>query len=140
MNGGNEIVDALAGLTLFSDLSRAHLEEVVHTFEEEWFGEGQRVLRQGFRGTGLYLILEGEVSIRIDGQERARLGRGEYFGEVSALLGEEPVADVVAQTPVHALVLGAPDVEPFLMGHPTVAYRMLQSQSRRLRSANLWSN
>ena len=73
----DQIVDALAGLALFADLGRPQLEEVVHTFEEEWFSEGQRVLRQGFRGTGLYLILEGEVSVRIDGEERARLGRGE---------------------------------------------------------------
>ena len=76
--------------------------------------------------------------MRIDGEERARLGRGEYFGEVSVLLGEPPVADIVATGPVRCLILSAPDVEPFLLGHPTVVYRMLQSQARRLRSANLW--
>jgi CRP-like cAMP-binding protein len=134
----DEIVDALAGLALFADLRRPQLEEVIHTFEEEWFSEGQRILRQGFRGTGLYLILDGEVSVRIDGEERARLGRGEYFGEVSVLLGEPPVADVVATGPVRCLVLSAPDVEPFLRAHPNVVYRMLQAQARRLRSANLW--
>jgi CRP-like cAMP-binding protein len=134
----DDIVDTLAGLALFADLSRPQLEEVVHTFEEEWFADGQRVLRQGFRGTGLYLILDGEVSVRIDGEERARLGRGEYFGEVSVLLGEPPVADVVATGPVRCVVLSSPDVEPFLLAHPTIVYRMLQSQARRLRSANLW--
>jgi len=138
MEGANDIVDTLAGLALFADLSRPQLEEVVHTFDEEWFSEGQRVLRQGFGGTGLYLILDGEVSVRIDGEERARLGRGEDFGEVSVLLGEPPVADVVATGPVRCVILAAPDVEPFLLGHPHVVYRMLQSQARRLRSANLW--
>ncbi len=138
MQSANDVVDTLAGLALFADLSRPQLEQVVHTFEEEWFGQGQRVLRQGFRGSGLYLILDGEVSVHIDGEERARLGRGEYFGEVSVLLGEPPVADVVAEGPVRCLVLAAPEVEPFLVAHPTVVYRMLQAQSRRLRSANLW--
>jgi len=132
------MVDTLASLALFADLARPQLEEVVHTFEEEWFGQGQRVLRQGFRGTGLYLIVDGEVSVRIDGEERARLGRGEYFGEVSVLLGEPPVADIVAIGPLRCLVLAEPDVEPFLLNHPHVVYRMLQSQARRLRNANLW--
>ena len=30
------------------------------------------------------------------------------------------------------------DVEPFLVDHPKVMFRMLQAQARRLRNANLW--
>ena len=130
--------DTLAGFALFSDLSSPELQEAAHTFEEEWFSQGQRVLRQGFAGSGLYVIAEGEASIVIDGSERARLGRGDYFGEVSVLLGEEPVADVVAVTPMRCFVLAAPDAERFLLGHPRVMFRMLQAQARRLRAANLW--
>ena len=135
---GDELIDTLGGFTLFADLSRPQLEEVAHTLEEEWFAQGQRVLREGFTGTGLYVIVDGEASVRIDGVERARLGRGDYFGEVSVLLGDPPVADVVAARPLHCLVLAAPDVEPFLVSHPRILYRMLQAQARRLRAANLW--
>ena len=47
MNDTNrDIVDTLAGLTLFGDLSRPQLEAVAHTFDEQWFSEGQRILRQ----------------------------------------------------------------------------------------------
>jgi CRP-like cAMP-binding protein len=134
----DEMVDALAGFALFADLDRPQLESVVHTMEEEWFSPGQRVLRQGFAGTGLYFVVQGEASVRIDGQERARLGRGEFFGEVSVLLGDPPVADIVAVGPLHCLVLAVSDVEPFLTSHPSIMYRMLQTQARRLRSANLW--
>jgi CRP-like cAMP-binding protein len=134
----NEIVDQLAGSALFSDLARPQLEEVAHSIEEQWFSEGQRVLRQGFTGSGLYFIVEGEVAVEIDGEERARLGRGEYFGEVSVLLGEPPVADVVAIGQLRVLVLPEPDAEAFLKTHPSVMYRMMQAQARRLRSANLF--
>jgi len=133
-----ETADTLAGFSVFSDLSAPQLEEAAHTLEEEWFAEGQRVLRQSFTGGGLYFIVDGEATIEIDGEERARLGRGEYFGEVSVLLGEPPVADVVATRALRCLVLAEPDVEPFLLAHPSVMYRMLQAQARRLRSANLW--
>ncbi len=134
----DEIVDIMAGLRLFADLSRPQLEAAAHTFEEEWFTEGQRILRQGFTGSNFYVILQGEVAIRIDGQERARLGRGEFFGEVSVLLGEPPTADVVALGPLRCVVLAGRDVEAFLIAYPRVMFRMLQDQARRLRSANLW--
>jgi CRP-like cAMP-binding protein len=134
----DETVDVLAGFALFADLDRPQLEAVAHTLDEEWFSPGQRVLRQGFTGTGLYFVLQGEASIQIDGVERARLARGEFFGEVSVLLGDPPVADVVAVSPLHCLVLGIADAESFLTSHPTVMYRMLQTQARRLRNANLW--
>ena len=91
------VADRLAQLTLFADLRWPELEAVAHTFEEEVFGAGQRVLRQGISGGAFYVILEGEVSVVIDGEERSRLGRGEYFGEISALTGGVPVADIRAE-------------------------------------------
>ena len=133
-----DIVDILAGLTLFGDLSRPQLEAVAHTFDEEWFSEGQRILRQGFTGTGFFVILEGEAAVRIDGVDRATLGKGDFFGEISILLGEPPVADIVALRPLRCLVLGGPDTEPFLNSYPRVMYRMLQAQARRLRNASQW--
>lgn len=133
-----EVVDALARMTLFADLGRPQLEAVAHTFDEEWFTDGQRILRQGFTGSGFYVILEGEAQVVIDGQERARLGRGEFFGEVSVLLGEPPTADVVAAGRLHCLVLPGPEVEGFLTSQPRVMFRMLQAQARRLRATLRW--
>lgn len=130
------VVDTLAGLALFADLGRPQLTAVAHTFAEESFPPGQRILRQGFAGSGFYVILEGEVSVDIDGTERTRLGRGEFFGEISILLGESPVADITARTPLRVLNLAGPDLQPFLLAHPQVMYRMLQSVSRRLVRAN----
>jgi CRP-like cAMP-binding protein len=133
-----QMYDSLAGLSLFADLSGPQIESVAHHFAEEWHPAGQRVLRQGFSGTGLYVILEGEASVQVDSQERAKLGRGDFFGEVSVLLGEPPVADVTALTPLRVLHLPGPEVQSFLLDHPRVMYRMLQAQARRLRNANLW--
>jgi len=133
-----ELVDAIAGFTLFADLTDPQLAGIVHTFEEAMFAEGERVLRQGLTGSGFYVILDGEAAVVIDGTERARLARGDFFGEVSIILGESPIADVVALRPLRCLVLAGPRVEQFLVGHPRVMYRMLQVQARRLRAANRW--
>ncbi len=133
-----ELVDTLAGFTLFADLSRPQLMGVVHRFEDVAFAEGERVLRQGLKGSGFFVILEGEASVLVDGNERARLNRGDFFGEASILLGEPPIADVVALRPLQCMVLPGPQVEEFLVGHPKVLFRMAQAQARRLRSANRW--
>jgi CRP-like cAMP-binding protein len=134
-----EMADTLAELWLFADLPRPHLEEVANRFDEQLFSDGERILRQGISGSAAYVILEGEVEVRIDGQERARLGRGEVFGEVSVLLNELPTADGVAHGVVRCLVIPGPELQPFLLGHPQVTYRMLQAEARRLRAANLWT-
>jgi len=138
MASSDEIADTLAGFALFADLSSAALEAVAHTFEETWYPEGERILRQGLTGSAFFVILEGEAAIVVDGSRRATLGRGEFFGEVSILLGEPPVADVVALRSMRCLVLAGPAVEAFLVSQPRVMYRMLQAQARRLRNANRW--
>lgn len=138
MAGREEIADTLAGFALFADLASPQLLGVAGAFEEAAFPEGERILRQGLTGSGFYVIIDGTAAVIVDGQQRATLGRGDFFGEVSILLGEPPTADVVALQPLRCIVLAGPAVEPFLAAHPKVMYRMLQAQARRLRNANRW--
>lgn len=133
-----ELIDTLSGLTLFADLSRPQVEQVAHKMTEESYPQGQRILRQGFTGTGFYVIVDGEVAIKIDGEERARLSKGDFFGEMSILLGEPPVADVVTMRQLRVLHLGGPELEKFLRDYPTVMYRMLKTVALRLRNASRW--
>jgi CRP-like cAMP-binding protein len=132
------LAELLAQLTLFADLTQPQLEEVAHAVGEEVFAEGQRVLRQGISGGGFFVIVEGEARILIDGEERARLSRGDFFGEVVALTGDRPTADVVAASLLRCITLPPAELETFLLQHPHVMYRMLQAEARRVRSANLW--
>jgi CRP-like cAMP-binding protein len=74
----------------------------------------------------------------VDGVERARLARGDFFGEISALTGEVPTADVRAETILRCLMLPGPQLEAFLLEHPTVMLRMLHAEARRVRDANRW--
>jgi CRP-like cAMP-binding protein len=131
-----ELVDMLSSLTLFADLTRPQLEQVAHKMTEEMYPVGQRILRQGFTGTGFYVILDGEVAVRINGNDVARLAKGDFFGEMSILLGEAPVADIVTTRQLDVLHLGGPELEGFLRDHPTVMFRMLKALAMRLRNAS----
>jgi CRP-like cAMP-binding protein len=138
MAGTEEMIDELSGLALFADLPRPELAGVAHTLDEEWYADGGRILREGLSGTGFFVLLEGEVSVRLGDEELARLRRGAFFGEGAILLGELPGADVVAVGRVRVVNLAGPALKDFLMRHPNVMFRMLQEQTRRLRGANRW--
>ena len=131
-------VDALARLSLFADLPHPQLEALAHSFGEEVFAEGQRVLRQDVSGGGFYVILDGEAKVVIDGQERARLSQGDFFGELSILTDEPTAADVVATSLLRCLIIPDNELKAFLLKQPTVMWRMLQIEARRLRAANVW--
>ena len=135
---GSDLVEGLGSLQLFADLDRPRLEEVAHTFDEEIIPQGQRVLRQGLTGSNVYVILEGEAAVVLSGNEIARLHRGDFFGEVSVLLGEAPTADVVARTALRCIVIPGPQLREFLLRHPKVMFQMLRVVTLRLRNTLAW--
>ena len=132
-------VEALARLSLFADLPHPQLEALAQSFGEEAFAEGQRVIRQDVTGGGFYVILGGEARVVIDGRERARLGRGDFFGEISILTDAPPTADVIAASVLRCLIIPDNELKSFLLKQPSVMYRMLQIEARRLRAANVWN-
>jgi CRP-like cAMP-binding protein len=133
-----DIVEKLSHLALFADLSTPQLESIAHRFDEAVFAEGERILRRGLTGGAVYVIVEGEAVVRIDGEPRVWFGPGEFFGEIGVLLDQPPVADVEALTLLRCLEIPGADVQPFLVEFPRVMYRMLQTVARRLRTTTEW--
>jgi CRP-like cAMP-binding protein len=131
--------DDLARLALFADLAGPELEEVGDIFDEERHARGVRLAREGLSGTGFAVILSGEASVRIGGEERARLGPGEFFGEIAVFTGEPASADVVVDSEeLRCAVVDGPDLRPLLLRFPQIALRMHELSARRLRAANAW--
>jgi len=133
-----DVVDILSGFALFADLTTPELENIVQTFGEVYFAEGERVVRQGLTATGFYVIVEGGATISLDGKERGNLRPGDFFGEISCLLGEPPTADITARQALRCLVLAPTALEAFLVANPHVMYRVLQGEARKLRTTTRW--
>ena len=133
-----DVVDILSGFSLFADLQTPELESLVDIFAEEAFQAGEKVLRQGLTGSNFYVILEGTAAIRVDDKDRATLRPGDYFGEISTLLGVPPTADIIAHDRLRCLVLPGSELQGFLVGHPRVMYRILQEEARKLRTTTRW--
>ncbi|HSB39830.1 MAG TPA: cyclic nucleotide-binding domain-containing protein [Gaiellaceae bacterium] len=132
------IAETLGQLALFADLTPSQLEAVAHSHDEDVFAPGERVLRRGLSGGNFYVILEGEAAVEVGGEERHRLGRGEFFGEISALTGEPPAADVVAKTVLRCLVIPAVQLEQLLLERPQFMLRLLRMEARRLQGTVEW--
>ncbi len=130
--------DQLRRFSLFADLTDSELAAVSAEFERRSAFEGDVVLGHGQEGAGCGLIVAGQASVRVLGAERTRLGPGDVFGEISTLLDEPAAADVVALGPLHYVVLPASRFKDVLTLHPTVTYRLLQAEVRRLRSPQRW--
>ena len=132
------IAETLGQLALFADLSPSQLEAIAHSHEEDVFAVGERVLRRGLSGGNFYVILEGEAAVEIDGEARHKLMRGDYFGEISALTGDPPTADVVAVTLLRCLVIPAAQLEKLLLDRTPLMLRMLRMEAHRLRTTLEW--
>ena len=132
------VAETLGQLALFADLSPSQLQAIAHSHEEDVFAAGERVLRRGLSGGNFYVILEGEAAVEIDGEERHRLARGDFFGEISALTGEAPTADVVAATMLRCLVIPAAQLERLLLDRPQFMLRLLRMEARRLQVTINW--
>ena len=126
----------LGRLGIFADLTEAELRDVAGELDERSFPEGGWVMRQGETGTGLFIVVDGEVGVVIDDEERATLATGSFFGEVSVLLGEPVTADIVVRKPLRCLVIPPQRAEEFLLAYPRVMYRMFQIEARRLRTVD----
>jgi MFS family permease len=96
-------------LALFAPLDGVVLERLAAAFQPVSLPAGSVIIREGEPGERFYLIDHGEVSVLKNGVEVARLGAGDYFGEISLLKQVPTTATVTAQTDVEVLALD-PDI------------------------------
>lgn len=93
------------------------------------FAAGEAVTREGDTDDGLYIIVAGEAVVRIGGgpddapgaREVARLGPGQFFGEMSLMTGEARTATVVAATDLTCYRVDKPAFQHLLRETPSVA-------------------
>ena len=138
MANGEDLVETLRRFNLFADLDRAQLEAIADPDSERSFGAGERIMRRGMSGTGFYVILDGEATVTLGGEELNRLRQGDFFGEISTLLDEPLTADITAETPVRVLEIPGPRLKAFLISYPHVMYRILVTEARRLQEVLAW--
>lgn len=126
---------ALRRIDLFAGLSEDDLNELAQSLSRAPFAKGETITREGADAHHLYMILAGEVSVRVGGleaeREVGRLGAGSFFGEMALLTGERRSANACAVTDVDCYRLGAEAFRALLGRHPDLAARVAQMLAER---------
>jgi CRP/FNR family transcriptional regulator, cyclic AMP receptor protein len=99
------------------------------------FPAGHVIARQGDIGTGFFVVIDGMVRVVRDGEVVARLGPGEFFGELSVLDRLPRNATVSAEGPTSCLALASWDFERILLEQPALTLAILRGVATRLRAA-----
>src|SRR3954453_12820989 len=134
-------MDALASSELFAGCSLAEQKEAFARLPPRRFAPGTLLLQQGQFSAELHIIRSGAVSVRASdslgrASELARLGPGQFVGEMSLLTGQPHSATVVALSPTESLVLGRDDFLALLATTPRLAQNISRVLSERLGHAN----
>jgi CRP-like cAMP-binding protein len=128
--------DLLRDVELFRGIDAEHLARVADAAVEVEFPAGRPIARQGEMGTGFYLVVSGSVRVVRDNELVARLGPGEFFGELSLLDGQPRIAQVVADEPTRCLAVASWDFERLLLDDPQLTLAILRGVARRLRAVS----
>jgi CRP/FNR family transcriptional regulator, cyclic AMP receptor protein len=124
----------LAACPLFGGVRSDDVAAIAERALEVDFPADHVIARQGEIGTGLFVIVEGTVRVVRDGDELARLGPGDFFGEMSVIDGLPRVAQVIATTATSCLALASWEFERLVLDHPTIGLAILRGLSARLRA------
>ena len=96
---------------------------------------GHEIVLRGEGGVGFMVITDGSVTVKTGEGKTRKLAEGDSFGEMALLDQEGRSATVKADTDVTLATIPEWNFKPFLKEHPEVAYRLLQTLSRRIRQA-----
>ncbi|MDP9225525.1 MAG: cyclic nucleotide-binding domain-containing protein [Actinomycetota bacterium] len=126
-------LETLRAVPIFSGCSDKELQAIARMAKEVKFPEGKQICKQGQSGLGLHVITDGRTKVVVNGRTRRRLGPGAFFGEMALLDNGPRSATVLAETPVSTLSLSAWDFKQAVKNHPTIAVKVLEEVSARLR-------
>lgn len=127
------VVDALARVPMLSSLDRKHLEKLSKDFTEKTFPAGTVVVHEGEeRGIGFFVVADGDAVATVAGDEVARLGAGDHFGEVALISDRVRTATVTAVTDLHCYVMTLWDFRSFVQGDADVAWKLLEQLAMML--------
>jgi CRP-like cAMP-binding protein len=127
-------VDTLRSVSLFAGCTKKELASIARICTEVRFAEGDVLTKQGAIGKECFVIADGEAEVRIDERSVARLGPGQFAGEMSLLDGGPRTATVTALTPITAFAVSPGEFRSMLDTGP-VARKLLTVLAGRLREA-----
>lgn len=132
---------ALAAVAFFALIPSDALRALADRCTSRLYAAGETILRQGEPGDDLFVVLRGEVVVVLEASlaslsaarpvEIARLGKEQFFGEMSLMTGARRAATVRATQECELLVVGHDALQPLLAAHPELVERLSVMLAKR---------
>jgi CRP-like cAMP-binding protein len=123
--------EELRRTSLCANLSDEELTRVAGWFDAESVSEGVTVAGEGAPGYSFFVIAEGNAVVTSTGEELARLGRGDFFGEVAILGDGRRTATVTTTSPARLLVMFGTEFRRLQETQPEIAARLEAAMADR---------
>ena len=132
--------DIIRRIDFFEPLDDKIISKIVHLCIPREYSAGDRVLRQGDVGLGLYFITSGRVKVEIDRNGAktmvAELGPGSFVGELSIIDSKPRSANVICLTDTSCLLLTRDSFLRLMNKYPEIAIQTARALAARLRDTD----
>ena len=126
------IEEELERIELFAELSAKERRAVSRLMTTTSIEAGRDIMVEGSVGREFVIILDGEATVRRSGRLVARVGPGDFLGELAVIAGVPRTATVTADTEMNVSVLNRREFSSLLDEQPKLARKVLVGAVKRL--------
>lgn len=124
----------LQTIELFGELTKKEVKTVSRLMTTVEVKPGRDLMVEGTAGREFLIILSGEATVRRAGRIVARVGPGDFLGELAVIAGVPRTATVTADTAMEISVLNRREFSALLDEQPKLARKVLVGAVKRLHS------
>jgi CRP/FNR family cyclic AMP-dependent transcriptional regulator len=131
-----KIIPLLKETPIFAKTSESSLRTMLKSAIEKTVKAGDKLVGKGERGTGFYLIIDGQADVMAGDQKLASFKEGDFFGELAVIDGAPRTADVVAIEDTTCIVVSQWAMRSIISSHSEIALSILEELVERLRKTD----
>jgi CRP-like cAMP-binding protein len=124
-------LELLRQVPLFAGCSKRELGEIAMLADELSFPVGRTLISEGKLGHEFFVLIDGEVEVRMKGRKVKNLAGGAFFGEMALVASLPRNATVTVVSPVRVLVVHEQAFRRLLRDSPGIQLKVLQTLADR---------
>jgi CRP-like cAMP-binding protein len=125
--------ELLSAVPLFPHCSKRDLAAVARLAHELDLPAGHTLINENARvAYSFFVLIDGGAEVRRQGRLVAKLGPGDFFGELALILPRPRTATVKLTRRSRLLSISAHNFQPLLMSSPSIQFKLLEALAERL--------
>jgi len=136
-----ERINILREFSIFEGMGIRELHAIASVVSVEHFQPGDVMIKEGEANSSIYLVVSGKVTIfkgyeTEHQQEKATVGEGSFFGELSLFTRMPPNATCVAAEDTEVYILGHNQFQEIMEVYPQIGINLCRFFTTRLRQVS----